>query len=213
MSTPAEYIDDMHMYDVLIDTHLQAYKNKRKETDKAWTGFKENEWTIYLALLGNDVFRKPIGSYKGSHHASKIDYSNQTLMWYILHKYMLLTATHNQMITIVGFSNITAIPQETIYEWINEKHRKAGDPAVDVAKRLKQLQEQSFEAKTLEKVAIAYLAKMNHERDWDGKRGLIQAQTRAINVRTAEEVARARGMHLTEEVQVKELPDHTDASN
>jgi len=111
------------------------------------------------------------------------------------------------MMTVAGWCNMTAISKETTLEWINEKHRK-GSCAVAVAKRLRELCEQSFEAKTLEKVAIAYLAKMNHERDWDGKRGLIQAQTRAISVRTAEEVARARGMHLPSETQAKELPGH-----
>lgn len=108
----------------------------------------QSRWNSVLLYVYKQVFKpckdKDNRAYKYNEKCN-VDYSNKELLDNICDIYINLCYEYSKEVSIMGFSKLTGIPKETIYEWANSGGSARGPSYL--AKRLSDEREESLSDK------------------------------------------------------------------
>ena len=132
------YADDIEIY-------LNQYCVEHEIKHKDLYTIDQSRWNSVLLYIYKHVFKptpdnKPNYRYNGK---SNIDYSNKELLEYICDIYINLCYEYSKEVSIMGFSKLTGITVETLYEWLRNGG-KVERGSSEVAKKLNAEREESL---------------------------------------------------------------------
>lgn len=135
------YANDIELY---LDQYCIDHGIKNNDLYK----IDQSRWNSVLLYIYKHVFKptpdnNPNYRYNGK---SNIDYSNKELLEYICDIYINLCYEYSKEVSIMGFSKLTGITVETLYEWM----RNGGEVergSSEVAKKLNAEREESLSNK------------------------------------------------------------------
>lgn len=134
------YANDIELY---LDQYCIDHKIKNNDLYK----IDQSRWNSVLLYIYNHVFKptpnnNPNYRYNGK---SNIDYSNKELLEYICDIYINMCYEYSKEVSIMGFSKLTGIPKETLYEWLRNGKTERG--ASDLVQKLSDEREESLSNK------------------------------------------------------------------
>ena len=132
------YANDIELY---LDQYCIEHGIKNNDLYK----IDQSRWNSVLLYIYKHVFKptpnnNPNYRYNGK---SNIDYSNKELLEYICDIYINMCYEYSKEVSIMGFSKLTGITVETLYEWL----RNGGEVergSSEVAKKLNAEREESL---------------------------------------------------------------------
>lgn len=132
------YINDIELY-------LLQYVEDHKLKVKDLYTMDQSRWNSVLLYIYKHVF-KPLKSDKRQYNEnSNIDYSDTELLNNICDIYINLCYEYSKEVSIMGFSKLTGIHKDTIYQWLNGP--EVGRGSSDLAKKLNFEREESLSAR------------------------------------------------------------------
>lgn len=173
----------------------------------------QSRWNSVLLYVYRQVFKptpdnNPNYRYNGK---SNIDYSNKELLNNICDIYINLCYEYSKEVSIMGFSKLTGINVDTIYEWLNTSTVERGSS--DVAKKLNAEREESLSAKLASGKGnpVGILGILNRHYGWNmgQPRGQDQRQTAP----SIPDMARKYGIEQTETGEFPQLPRAKETEN
>ena len=140
-------IQSAEVYENDIDLYLHQYCIDHELETKDLYTFDQSRWNSVLLYIYKHVFKptpdnKPNYKYNGK---SNIDYSNKELLEYVCDIYINLCYEYSKEVSIMGFSKLTGIPKETLYEWLRNGGTERG--ASDLVQKLSDEREESLSNK------------------------------------------------------------------
>lgn len=145
----------------LIDEYIEKYniQDLKKESQNVWNGLLlyiyKNSFKIdnsILCLDNNSIYN---------------GYNINSVL-YILDIYINLCYNYEKEVSIMGFSKITGIERETIYNWAN-KERQPNSAAVDIFKKLTEEREESLSNMLISgrRNPVGILGSLNRHYGWN----------------------------------------------
>lgn len=173
----------------------------------------QSRWNSVLLHVYRQVFKptpdnNPNYRYNGK---SNIDYSNKELLNNICDIYINLCYEYSKEVSIMGFSKLTGINVDTIYEWLNTPTVERGSS--DVAKKLNAEREESLSAKLASGKGnpVGILGILNRHYGWNmgQPRGQDQRQTAP----SIPDMARKYGVEQADRQQLPQFPRVEESDN
>lgn len=132
------YANDIELY---LDQYCIEHGIKNNDLYK----IDQSRWNSVLLYIYKHVFKptpnnNPNYRYNGK---SNIDYSNKELLEYICDIYINMCYEYSKEVSIMGFSKLTGITVETLYEWLRNGG-KVERGSSEVAKKLNAEREESL---------------------------------------------------------------------
>lgn len=157
------YTNDIELY---LDQYCIDHGIKNNDLYK----IDQSRWNSVLLYIYKHVFKptpnnNPNYRYNGK---SNIDYSNKELLNNICDIYINLCYEYSKEVSIMGFSKLTGITVETLYEWL----RNGGEierGSSEVAKKLNAEREESLSNKlaSLKGNPVGILGILNRHYGWN----------------------------------------------
>lgn len=109
--------------------------------------FDQQRWNSVLLYIYRQVFKpcKSDGVVRRYNEKSNIDYSDRELIDNVCDIYISMCYEYSKEVSIMGFSKLTGISVDTLYQWLNEAGAERGSS--DVAKKLQSEREESLSNK------------------------------------------------------------------
>ena len=142
---------------------------------------------------------------------SNIDYSDKELLNSICDIYINFCYEYSKEVSIMGFSKLTGINVDTIYEWLNEDTVERGSS--EVAKKLKAEREESLSVRLVSGKGnpVGILGILNRHYGWNmgQPRGQEQRQTAP----SIPDMARKYGIDQADQRQIPKFPEVKETDN
>lgn len=109
--------------------------------------FDQQRWNSVLLYIYKQVFKpcKKDGVTRRYNEKSNIDYSNKELIDNVCDIYINLCYEYSKEVSIMGFSKMTGIHIDTLYQWVNNPEVERGSS--EVTKKLQAEREESLSNK------------------------------------------------------------------
>lgn len=133
------------VYESTIAEALSQYCIDHDLKDSDLYGIDQSRWNAVLLYIHKKVFKPLPDQKKRYNENSNIDYSNKELLNSICDIYIDLCYEYSKEISIMGFSKLTGIHKDTIYEWLYNGNSERGTS--DLAKKLNAEREESLSNK------------------------------------------------------------------
>ena len=197
----------------VFENDIEAYLSEFCETQGIEDMKKESQavWNATLMYIRRHVFNDksilksstPLQGYNNNNYDNKYSNLNNSncnsynidTVSSICDYYIYICNLYNKGVTISGFSKLTGITEETIYEWGRDE-RKLSSSSSYVYKKLSKEYENSAEAKLWgNKNPVAVMAILNKRFGWNlpgvsreqsGKRALTDAELPKLQAKTDE---------------------------
>lgn len=173
----------------------------------------QSRWNSVLLYVYRQVFKptpdnNPNYRYNGK---SNIDYSDKELLNSICDIYINLCYEYSKEVSIMGFSKLTGISVDTIYEWLNEGTVERGSS--EVAKKLNAEREESLSVRLVSGKGnpVGILGILNRHYGWNmgQPRGQEQRQTAP----SIPDMARKYGVEQADRRQLPQFPEMKESDN
>lgn len=162
-------IQSAEVYENDIDLYLHQYCIDHELETKDLYTFDQSRWNSVLLYIYKHVFKptpdnKPNYKYNGK---SNIDYSNKGLLENVCDIYINLCYEYSKEVSIMGFSKLTGIPKETLYEWLRNGETERG--ASDLVKKLSDEREESLSVRLVSGKGnpVGILGVLNRHYGWN----------------------------------------------
>lgn len=137
----------LEVYNNQIEEYLHQYCIDHEIELKDVYTIDQSRWNSILLYIYRHVFKptpnnNPNNRYNGK---SNIDYSNKELLNNVCDIYINLCYEYSKEVSIMGFSKLTGIHKDTLYEWLNNKGNESGSS--DLAQKLNDEREESLSNK------------------------------------------------------------------
>lgn len=155
-----------------IDLYLHMFQEEQNIEDLRTV--PQSVWNACLMYIQRHVFSnrdilKQSSNVYNSNSIMDSNYNmyNYELLYSILEYYIYLCNTYNKEISIMGFSKLTKIDTENIYNWGNENN-KLGSRSFDIYKKLTQEREESLSNKLADgkQNPVGVIAMLNRHYGW-----------------------------------------------
>lgn len=157
------YANDIELY---LDQYCIEHGIKNNDLYK----IDQSRWNSVLLYIYKHVFKptpnnKPNNRYNGK---SNIDYSNKELLDNVCDIYINLCYEYSKEVSIMGFSKLTGITVETLYEWL----RNGGEVergSSEVVKKLNAEREESLSVRLVSGKGnpVGILGVLNRHYGWN----------------------------------------------
>lgn len=109
--------------------------------------FDQQRWNSVLLYIYSQVFKpcKSDGIVRRYNEKSNIDYSNRELIDNVCDIYIAMCYEYSKEVSVMGFSKMTGIHIDTLYQWVNSSEVERGSS--EVTKRLQAEREESLSNK------------------------------------------------------------------
>lgn len=157
-----------------IDLYLRQFQEEQEIEDFKQVG--QSVWNGALRYIYKHVFKnnrdllKEHNNYTVNNNIipnTNCNMYNYSLINNILDYYIYLCQIYNKEISIIGFSNLTGIDTENIYNWGN-KDNKLSSLSFEIYKKLSQMREESLSNKLVDgnKNPVGIIACLNRHYGW-----------------------------------------------
>lgn len=153
-----------------IEIYLNQYCVEHEIKHKDLYTIDQSRWNSVLLYIYKHVFKptpnnKPNNRYNGK---SNIDYSNKELLDNVCDIYINLCYEYSKEVSIMGFSKLTGITVETLYEWL----RNGGEVergSSEVVKKLNAEREESLSVRLVSGKGnpVGILGVLNRHYGWN----------------------------------------------
>ena len=173
----------------------------------------QSRWNSVLLYVYKQVFKptpdnNPNYRYNGK---SNIDYSDKELLNSICDIYINFCYEYSKEVSIMGFSKLTGINVDTIYEWLNGDTVERGSS--EVAKKLNAEREESLSVRLVSGKGnpVGILGILNRHYGWNmgQPRGQEQRQTAP----SIPDMARKYGVEQADRRQLPQFPEMKESDN
>lgn len=193
MEKVQETVESVEVYENDIDMYLKRFIQEQNIEDMRQA--HQSVWNAALIYIYRHAFKgtnrlklnRPLEGYVNNNYNNKynnlnnsncngynIDYINLICDYYIYICYM-----YNKEISIVGFTKLTGIDDNTIYAWGKQDNR-SGTSASEIYKKLSKEREESLTNKLVDsKQAVAQIAILNKYYGWSLP-GVTKENTKTI---------------------------------
>lgn len=195
----------VEVYNNRIEESIANYCIDHDLNQKDLYTIDQSRWNSVLLYVYKHVF-KPLKSDKRMYNeSSNIDYSNQELLYSICDIYINLCYEYSKEVSIMGFSKLTGIHKDTIYQWLNSDSSARG--ASDLAKRLNAEREESLSNKLASGKGnpVGILGILNRHYGWN--MGQPRGQDTRQKAPDIPRIAEKYGIGIAEKDQGIQLPD------
>lgn len=189
MEKVTDFQPDQEFFETNIDMYLRLYCERRNIEDMR----KESQsiWNAALMFIRREVFRdreafrnKNLIADTNCIMNSTCNTYNYDLIDRVCDHYIYLCMEYEKEISVLGFSNLTGIPDGTIYDW-GYNPRELSRKGSEIHKKLLKYNEESLENKLVSTKAnaIGLIAILNRRHGWaspytaDSNRQRTQALT------------------------------------
>ena len=109
--------------------------------------FDQQRWNSVLLYIYRSVFKpcKTDGIVRRYNEKSNIDYSNRELIDNVCDIYISMCYEYSKEVSVMGFSKMTGIHIDTLYQWVNNPEIERGSS--EVTKKLQAEREESLSNK------------------------------------------------------------------
>lgn len=109
--------------------------------------FDQQRWNSVLLYIYRQVFKpcKNDGVVRRYNEKSNIDYSNRELLENICNIYIAMCYEYSKEVSVMGFSKMTGIVLDTLYQWLNNPETERGSS--EIVKNLQAEREESLSNK------------------------------------------------------------------
>lgn len=192
MEKVEDYKADPEVYDTAIDMYLQLFCESQKAPIEDLTKASQSVWNAALMYVHRHVFKnreyfRSKESIQANNNAPISNYYiyNYNLVNDVCDYYIYLCMRYEKEISILGFSNLTGIPDSTIYDWGYNPQRQLSRVGSEICKKLQKYNEESLENKLASGKAnpVGVIAILNRRHGWaspytaDSNRQRTQALT------------------------------------
>lgn len=198
----------VEVYNNRIEESIANYCIDHSLKEKDLYTIDQSRWNSVLLYVYKQVFKpnkeKDNRVYRYN-EKSNIDYSIKELLDEICDIYINLCYEYSKEVSIMGFSKLTGIPKETIYEWCNNEGSARGSS--DIAKRLSDEREESLSDKLASGKGnpVGILGILNRHYGWNmGQPRGQEARQKAPDI---PQIAERYGVGIAEKDQIAQLPD------
>lgn len=190
MEKVEDYKADPEIFENDIDMYLQIFCENQKPPIEDLTKASQSVWNAALMYAHRHVFKNR--EYFRSKEkidnicmtSSTFNLYNYSLVDSICDYYIYLCMRYEKEISILGFSNLTGIPDSTIYDW-GYNQRELSRVGSEICKKLQKYNEESLENKLASGKAnpVGVIAILNRRHGWaspytaDSNRQRTQALT------------------------------------
>lgn len=131
------YANDIEMY-------LSQYCIDHEIKHKDLYTIDQSRWNSVLLYIYKHVFKPTINNNPNSRYNGKsnIDYSNKELLNNVCDIYINLCYEYSKEVSIMGFSKLTGIHKDTLYDWLNNRGTESGSS--DLVQKLNDEREESL---------------------------------------------------------------------
>ena len=184
--------NDIQMY-LTMFCEENVIEDMKKESQSVWNGALRY---IRRHVFNNkDLLKEPNNIYNTNNSiASNYNMYNYELVNNICDIYIDLCFINDKEVSIIGFSNLTGIDTELIYNWGNE-NTKLSTTSFNVYKKLSQFREESLSNKlvTGKQNPVGILGVLNRHYQWNlpgvsreqtGKKMLTDAELPKLNTKS-----------------------------
>lgn len=195
----------LEIYNNNIEEAISNYCIDHELKEKDLYNIDQSRWNSVLLYVYRQVF-KPLKSDKRMYNEnSNIDYSNKELLYSICDIYINLCYEYSKEVSIMGFSKLTGIHKDTIYQWLNSDSSARG--ASDLAKRLNTEREESLSNKLASGKGnpVGILGILNRHYGWN--MGQPRGQEQRQKAPDIPRIAERYGIGIAEKDQIAQLPD------
>lgn len=181
---------DPEIFENDIDMYLQIFCENQKPPIEDLTKASQSVWNAALMYVHRHVFKNR-EYFRSKEKINDICITSSTFNLYnynlvndICDYYIYLCMTYEKEISILGFSNLTGIPDSTIYDW-GYNQRELSRTGSEICKKLQKYNEESLENKLASGKAnpVGVIAILNRRHGWaspytaDSNRQRTQALT------------------------------------
>lgn len=109
--------------------------------------FDQQRWNSVLLYIYKQVFKpcKKDGVTRRYNEKSNIDYSNKELLENVCNIYISMCYEYSKEVSVLGFSKMTGITLDTLYQWLNNPEVERGSS--EIVKNLQVEREESLPPK------------------------------------------------------------------
>lgn len=163
--TPEVFENDIDMY-LKLFCEEQGIEDMRSASQAVWNAammyIKRHVFNSNILKSHNNIINN------NSIMDSNYNAYNYDLVIFVCDYYIYICNTYNKGVTISGFSKLTGISEETIYDWGREDSRKLSTKTSEIYKKLITEYEQSAESKLWgNKNPVAVMAILNKRFGWN----------------------------------------------
>lgn len=157
----------LEVYTSDIALYLQQYVEEHGLKEKDLYTMSQNRWNSVLLYVYSHVFAPTKDTYRRYQEKSNIDYSNKDLLENVCNIYINLCYEYEKEVSIMGFSKLTGITKETLYQWLNGAETQRGSS--DLVKKLDAEREESLSNKLVSGKgnALGLLGVLNRQFGWN----------------------------------------------
>lgn len=138
-----EKVQDTEQTMEVFENDIQLYLSMFCENNGIEDMSKESQqrWTAALMFINRNVFKVNDNMVRYNNKNSIIDYKDIEQIDSIYNIYSYLCYLYDKEITIDGFSKLTGITAQTLYNWENKEYRSSRYYSVDTGEEIKDIAE------------------------------------------------------------------------
>lgn len=190
-----------------INTAIDMYCLEKDIDKKDIYNIDQSRWNSILLYIFSKVFKvnkKDKRIVKKYNEKSNIDYSDKELINNVIDIYVSLCYEYSKEVSVMGFSKLTGIDEQTMYTWHNDALN--GRNSFDAIKKLRAEREESLSAKLVSCKGnpTGLLGILNRHYGWNmGQPKNVEQQ---IAPRSPEQIAADYGVCLVPAADKEEKP-------
>lgn len=200
--------EKVEVYNNRIEESIANYCIDHDLKEKDLYTIDQSRWNSVLLYVYKHVFKpnkKVDNKVYRYNEKSNIDYSNKDLLDEICDIYINLCYEYSKEVSIMGFSKLTGIQKETIYEWFNNGGSARGSS--DIAKRLSEEREESLSDKLASGKGnpVGILGILNRHYGWN--MGQPRGQESRQKAPDVPQIAEKYGVQLADNGKIQAIPE------
>lgn len=175
MEKVEDYKADPEIFENEIDMYLQIFCENQKPPIEDLTKASQSVWNAALMYVHRHIFknREYFRNTENIQANNKAPISNYYIYNYnlvndVCDYYIYLCMKYEKEISILGFSNLTGIPDSTVYDWGYNPQRQLSRVGSEICKKLQKYNEESLENKLASGKAnpVGVIAILNRRHGW-----------------------------------------------
>lgn len=192
------YYSEIH---AALDEYIQNAKQEAAEEGETFSMYKANQsrWNAALIYIYNTVFKNTDKLFKHNNKPYLYPAYNLDIVNDICDLYISLCLQYGKEISITGFSLLTGISSETIYQWgdNNNKNCQLSSKSVDIFKKIYHFREESLSDKLVSSgQALGVLGVLNHHYGWSTEKREV---VHRVEVTDPGAIAARYGVQITQQ--------------
>lgn len=200
--------EKVEVYNNRIEESIANYCIDHNLKEKDLYTIDQSRWNSVLLYVYKHVFKpnkKADNKVYRYNEKSNIDYSNKDLLDEICDIYINLCYEYSKEVSIMGFSKLTGIHKDTIYQWLNSDSSARG--ASDLAKRLNAEREESLSNKLASGKGnpVGILGILNRHYGWN--MGQPRGQESRQKAPDVPQIAEKYGVQLADNGKIQAIPE------